>query len=237
MHAARILFNLIQVKDEPEGFENLPTPERRAEVRGATSQDDEAPGDEKDKNGQESNDPEKDDKNADEPSDGGPESDADDESEPPATAPQAETPAESPGGLKDKAGAVRAKKMTDSEARALAAEAANKELHAKMIALENQVFRMEKAAGDAAMQEERERERGLKRIEAPRSRRRPRTRASRTNRPGTRRKIPSCRRSSHRTEAETWRACGSRRRETTPRSISKYPDKDHRAWTHRTSVG
>ena len=57
-------------------------------------------------------------------------------------------------------------KIYVSEARAMAAETANNELRAKMMALENQVYRMEKAAESAAIQNERERERGMKRIEA-----------------------------------------------------------------------
>ena len=118
-------------------------------MRGATSHDDEAPGDEKDKNGQESYDPEKDDKNADEPSDGGPESDADDENETPATSPQAArgtSPTESSGGLKSKMSAGDTQKKKDLDARARAAEAAKKELYARLIAAEKVASEMTKTA-------------------------------------------------------------------------------------------
>ena len=55
-------------------------------------------------------------------------------------------------------------KINNTEARAMAAEAANNELRAKMMALENQVYRMEKAAGDAALRNERK----TKRLTDPR---------------------------------------------------------------------
>ena len=125
-------------KLKPEGCENIPTPERVSEEkRGATSQDGQSPGKDGGKDGQKAE--------SSEPSIGDSEPDPADNGE---------------------RSAKMEEKINNTEARAMATEAANNELRAKMVALENQVYRMEKAADNAAMQNERERERGMRRIEA-----------------------------------------------------------------------
>ena len=114
-------------KFKPEGFENIPTPERVSEeMRGATSQDGQSPGKDGGKVGQKAENSE--------PSIGDSEPD-------PADNGERSTKAE--------------EKTNVSEARAAAAEAAHDELRAKMLALENQIYRISRDAESAKIQNER----------------------------------------------------------------------------------
>ena len=106
-------------KLKPEdGFENVPTPERVSEnKRGATSQDEQSPGNDGGKIGQKA-------ENA-EPSIGDSEPDPADDGERSTKADE---------------------KISASDARAAAAEAANAEIRAKMLELGNQIYRMSRDA-------------------------------------------------------------------------------------------
>ena len=138
--------------EETEGFENIPSPERETDLRGATSQ--------------ESNDPEESDENdeiSDEVSDGAPDAGVTEEREPPARLPEAEmeeaSPTEPSGEPRGEMTAEDLQKQKEAkanrlkqgqqepamaEARAQAAETAAREAHARMIAAEKAAIEMEK---------------------------------------------------------------------------------------------
>ena len=109
------------------------------------------------RSGQESNDPEESEDASDEVTDGAPEADATDKDEPPARSPEAAmeetSPTEPSGGPRSKKTADDLQKQKDLDARARAAEAANKvaeatnkDLYARLIAAEKIASEMTRTA-------------------------------------------------------------------------------------------